>query len=436
MIRNKHKIFNLILVLCFTMISHNMAQFEDEFGEEEFEEVICIPEKMQTIYDTTTYADSTQPIGLLYNFGYEYYKNKSYKEALPYLWRVFIADSTKYARNAIRYISRMYFDQGIADSTLISCYRGLEKFPNIVTLHYYTGILQHKLGKSICAIPHYEVLVKSNKADVAQSPGDKKKLESYIENLKTLAYLYYKTEDERAIELQQKAVDLNPDDSELAKTLAQYSDYFYGKGAGTAAYRQAWLNDPENLDLALKYGEAAAQSDTVQDALDPLTKVINKKPSKRAYEIRASVYENLSKYNKAVSDLKKALDFKSDDVDLMIKIVVNYKLANNFKNAKYWVNRTLKTRPGYGKASITMGEVYEAAVAYCLNKRDGKSIYDDKLVYEKAYLEYEKAKKDPGFRSKARTKQNYVQPLMPTKEDKFMHKGAKLKNLCYTNWIN
>jgi tetratricopeptide (TPR) repeat protein len=428
--------FSLTLLFCFTMFSASIAQFDDEFGEVETEDIICIPENLQTLYDSKVYADSTQPIGLIYNFGYEYYKNKSYKDALPYLWRVFNMDSTKYARNAIRYISRIYFDQGMVDSTLIACYRGLDKFPNIITLHYYAGILQNKLGKSVCAIPHYEELVKDEEEDLEKTTNDEAKKESFTENLKTLAYLYYKTEDERAIELQQQAVNLNPDNAELAKTLAQYSDYFYGKGAGTAAYRQAWLNDPENLDLALKYGEAAAQSDTVSNALEPLNKVINKKPSKKAYEIRASVYENLGQYNNAISDLKKALDFKAIDLDVMIKIAEDYKLANNFSSAQYWVNRALKTRPGFGQAHITMGEIYEAAVLYCMGQRNGDLKYEDKLVYELAYNEYEKAQKDPAFRSKAKTKQNYVLPLIPTKEDKFMNKGVKIKSSCYTNWIN
>ncbi|MEJ2542594.1 MAG: hypothetical protein P8Y99_00855 [Calditrichaceae bacterium] len=436
---NMHKMlyFGLALLFCLAMFSNSIAQFEDEFslGEEE-EEVECIPENMQTPYDTKVYADSTQPVGLLYNFGYEYYKNKSYSDALPYLWRVFNMDSTKYARNAIRYISRMYFDQGMADSTLIACYRGLEKFPTIVTLHYYAGILQNRLGKSICAIPHYEVLVEDGAADLEQDPNNVNKKESYIEHLKTLAFLYYKTDDERAIEYQQIAVNLKPNDPDLSNTLAQYNDYFYGKGAGIAAYKQAYLNDPENMDLALKYAEAAAQSDTVRNALEPLNKVINKTPSKKAYNIRAGVYESLGRYNDAINDLKKALDFKTVDLDVMIKIAEDYKLAKNFKNAKYWVNRALRTRPGYGQAYITMGEIYEAAVSYCMGQRGGDLRFEDKLVYEKAFNEYKKAMKDLGFRAKAKTKQNNLRPLIPTKEDRFMNKGVTIKSSCYTSWID
>ncbi|MEJ2052606.1 MAG: hypothetical protein P8X42_01685 [Calditrichaceae bacterium] len=428
-------ILSFILLLGLGIVTNSTAQFDDEFGDEDIEDVECIPEDLQTAYDTRVYSDTTKPIGLLYNFGYEYYKNKSYKDALPYLWRVFITDSTKYARNAIRYIARIYFDQGIVDSTLLSCYRGLEKFPNIITLHYYAGILQNKLGKSICAIPHYEEMVKDNKQEYEENPNDQEKIDAYVENLKTLAYLYYKTDDERAIDLQKKAVSLKPDDPELSNTLAQYSDYFYGKGAGTAAYRQAWLNDPDNIELARKYGEAAALSDTVRNALKPLNIVISKSPIKSDYETRAGVYENLSDYGSAISDLKKALEFTPKDVDIMLRMAQDYKLAHNFGNAKYWVNRALNTRPGYGLAYITMGEIYETAVNYCLDQRGGKVDYDDKLVYELAWKEYEKAKRDPAFRGRANTKQKFVEPLKPSKEDEFMHQGAKISSSCYTSWI-
>ena len=96
----------------------------------------------------------------------------------------------------------------------------------------------------------------------------------------------------------------------------------------------------------------------------------------------------------------------------------------------------MKAKPGYGQAYITMGEIYEAAVSYCLQQKGGDMKIEDKLVYELAYKEYEKAKNDPGFRAKAKTKQNNVQPLIPTTEDRFMNKDAKIKSDCYTSWIN
>jgi Tfp pilus assembly protein PilF len=423
----------VIFTIIFGLTTVSFAQVEDMFGEEE-EEVQCVPENLMTSYDSVTYSNPDQPIALVYNFGYEYYKNKSYKEALPYLWRVFVNDSTKYARNAVRYIARMYFDQGIVDSTLIICYRGLEKFPNIITLHYYAAILQNKLGRSECAIPHYEALVADNENDYAKNPGDEQLKANYSDNLKTLAFLYYKTDNEKSIELQQKVTELNPTDPEAANTLAQYSDYFYGKGAGLAAYKQAYDNDPENLDLALKYAEAAAQTDTSERALEPLAKVIAKAPSKKAYTLRAGVYENLAQFSNAIDDYKQALNFSDKDADTMLKIAEDYKLVSNFGNATYWVGRALGARPGYGAAYIKMGEIYEAGASYCMKQHNSELKFEDKLVYQKALDEYEKAQNDPAFRAKAKTKQSYVQPLTPTKEDNFMNQGKKIDSDCYS-WI-
>jgi tetratricopeptide (TPR) repeat protein len=423
----------LFFFLCFFFTSHTYAQFEDEFLDDT-EENDCIPASLMTPYDSVEYADPDQPIPLLYNFGYEYYKNKSYKEALPYLWRVFIEDSTRYSRNAVRFIARMYFDQGIVDSTLIICYRGLEKFNNIITLHYYAGILQNKMGRSKCAIPHYEAQILENESEFEKKSDDQIFLTSYTENLRTLAFLYYKTNDEKAIELQQRVVELNPTDAEASNTLAQYSDYFFGKGAGLDAYRQAYLNDPTNLDLALKYGEAAAQSDTVEHALKPLSDVISEAPSRRAYVLRAGVYENLGRYRNAIEDYKQGLNLSPNDADLMLKIAVDYRLIDDFSSAQFWVNRALRAQPGNGLAFINMGEIYEAAVSYCLKQKGSRTTYEDKLVYELAYNEYKKAQNDPAFRSRARTKISYVEPLIPTTEDRFMNKGKKIESDCYS-WI-
>lgn len=427
------KIFLLFFLFCFMFTSQAYAQFEDEFLDET-EENDCIPSNLITPYDSLEYADPNQPIPLLYNFGYEYFKNKAYKEALPYLWRVFIQDSTRYARNAVRFIARMYFDQGIIDSTLIICYRGLEKFGNIITLHYYAGILQNKLGRSKCAIPHYEAQILENESEFEKKSNDEIFLTSYLENLRTLAFLYYKTNNEKAIELQQRVVELNPTDAEASNTLAQYSDYFFGKGAGLDAYRQAYLNDPTNLELAMKYGEAAAQSDTVEHALKPLSEVITKAPSRKAYVLRASVYENLGQYSKAIADYKQALNISPNDTELMLKIAVDYRLIDDFNSARLWVNNALRAQPGNGLAFIIMGEIYEAAVSYCLKQKGSRTTYEDKLVYELAYNEYKKALNDPAFRSRARNKINYVEPLIPTTEDRFMNKGKKIESDCYS-WI-
>ena len=218
----KNLYFLIILNFLFVVLPNNsilFAQIEDDEFDLEKKEIVCVPESLRTAYDNADYSGTTfDDIRQWYSFGSEYYKNKNYKSALPYLWRVFNNDSTKYARNAVRKMADAYFQLQQADSTLLVCYRGLKIFPDHVILHYFAGYIQDNLGKVECAIPHYEALVTDNPEK-----------EEYLEKL---AFLYYKMDDEKAIETQTQLTDLVPKNSKYANDLALYSEYFYGAGGG------------------------------------------------------------------------------------------------------------------------------------------------------------------------------------------------------------
>lgn len=421
----KRKIFFVLtsivlLIMLNTTIS--FAQFEDD--EFDTEEVQCLPESLLTKYDTIDYGEVTlDDIRQSYSFGSEYFKNKNYKSALPYLWKVFLNDSTKYARNAIRKLASSYFELQHVDSTFIASYRGLEVFPDHVILHYFAGFLQDRVGNSICAIPHYEALVEANPEKV--------------EYLGKLAFLYFKQEDEKAIEVQNRLVTLEPTNGDYANTLAQMSEFFYGAGGGLEAFKKAWENDPENMEFALKYGKAAYDAGQYRAALIPLNKVIEKDPGNtQAHELIARCDESLEKYSAAIAEYKKILAIDPGNVEIMCNIANDYRNMNQFSNGKYWVNQALKVKPGYGMAHMIMAEIYESAVTYCQNKSNRKRKYDDGLVYKKALNEYKKAANDPNFRSDARQRINGLKPYLPTDEETFMNQNRKqLKEKCYTSWI-
>ncbi len=413
--------FALVLVLMLGVQAYAQEEMllDDEQPQEE--EVNCVPQNLITPWDSLANKPLNQDIRLLYNFGFEYYKNGSYKEALPYLWNVYLHDQGRYARAAVRKIADIYYKQGKVDSTLIICYRGLKRYPDMIRLHYYAGALQNRLGRAKCAIPHFEALVKSDSTNV-----------SY---LKTLAFLYFKAEDKKAIEIQEKVVALQPDNIEESERLAQFVSHFLGEGADLQYRREAYKKHPDNLELALKYAKVAINAGNYAEAIEPISKVIAKKPSKAAYLIRAEAYENMNKNFKAIDDYKAILKLDPKDADIMLRISVNYRLENKFAKAKYWINRALKVKPGYGLAYITLGELYEAAVPYCQEQlKRKKTAYEDKLVYRKAFQAYKKAAKDPAFRSRAVKKQEIIKPFIPTQEDEFMHKNDKIKSPCY-QWI-
>jgi tetratricopeptide (TPR) repeat protein len=346
-------------------------------------------------------------------------------------------DEGKRARLAITKIAQIYYEQQKVDSTLLVCYRGLARFPDQIRLHYYAGFLQEKLGKFRCAIPHYEAMVESdssNYVNLKAQGNQPQKLEatlaSYISNLKKLGFLYFKDENETAIAMQAKVVEMEPANAEESNLLAQYSEYFYGAGAGLEHFEQAYKNNPEDLAIAFRFGKAAVQGGQYDKAIEPLTRCIENKKEEETLGLRANAYENLNQLSKAIDDYKTILEIDTDDADVMLNISFNYSSLNNFKSADYWINRALRARPGYGMAYIVRGELYEMAVSYCQDQR-GKDAYEDKLVYERAAAEYDKAKRDAAFISKAKTKKANLQPFLPTTEDKFMHKNDKIKSACY-----
>jgi len=424
----KHFIYLIVLNYLFFVpldTTTLYAQFDDDEFDLEKEEVVCAPESVLTVYDGYDFTGvSFDNVRQWYSFGSEYYKNKNYKSALPYLWKVFLNDSTKYARNAIRKMADSYFQMQQADSTLLVCYRGLEIFPDHVILHYFASYIQDNLGKVECAIPHYEALVADNPEKT--------------EYLEKLAFLYYKMDNEKAIETQNKLLALESTNSKYANDLALYSEYFYGAGGGLDAFKQAWENDPESIDFAFKYGKAAYNAGEYKAALTPLFMVVNKKPDhQEAHELIAMCDESLEKYNDAIVEYKKILELEPDNAKIMCAIANDYRFLDQFSNAKYWVNKALKAKPGFGLAHMCMAEIYESAVPYCQNKNNRKRKYDDGLVYEKAKNEYGKALKDPNYKADARRRMNNLQPYLPTEEELFMNQNRKdLKDACYTSWIN
>ncbi|RMF64961.1 MAG: hypothetical protein D6743_08625 [Calditrichaeota bacterium] len=112
-----------------------------------------------------------------------------------------------------------------------------------------------------------------------------------------------------------------------------------------------------------------------------------------------------------------------------------YKDLGNYVTARSYARRALRTNSAYGLGWIALGEVYEASAESCVEKKKGKVEFNDKLVYELAAIQYRKALKDPEFSQEAERHLGYLQAVLPTKEDKFMHKGQKKPvGPCYA-WI-
>ena len=284
----------LLFILMIFPISALWAQdidlpdfMQDDAQEEE--DVACKPDSLNVIYDA--YADSSLDklqVNQWYSFGSEYHKNKNWKAALPYLWKVFVNNNGKRGELAIGKVAECYFNLQQVDSMFIAVYKGLEVFPENQKLHYYGGFVHENLGRTKCAVPHYEILVEQN-------PENK----NY---LTILAQLYFKLDDERCMEIQKRVVDLDPKDQKAAEVLALYYEKF-----GVSAidiYRNQDIND---IEIARKYAQVAVNEGQYLEALKPLNIVLSKSPTAEDFKLRSLALENLNRFNEAISNLSEIL---------------------------------------------------------------------------------------------------------------------------------
>jgi len=419
MLQIKNRLWLLFIVLLFTSPLFSQEDFfDDEDGEmQEQEDVTCIPENLVVPYDKYAGIEGAKDlVRQWYSFGSEHFKNKNYEEALPYLWKVYVNES-KYGSRAIGKIAECYFNQKKIDTTLIVCYKGLEKFPEQQKLHYYAGFLQKELGKSICAIPHYEAMVAKNPEKQVY--------------LTELAFLYYKAGNfEKAIEIQTKITELFPEDAKAKEILANYMSA--SGESPLKAWEDAWNKDNTNFDAGRNVAKYAIEEGEYQKAINPLNIIIAKEPKAGDYKLRASAYENLGKYSNAIKDLNSWLALDPDNAEIMLYIAINYSASNKFSSANNWITKAIRKKPGFGKPYIVRGELYEAMVLYCQDNRGGKIELEDKIAYEEAQKVYAQAQKDVAFKAKSRIKISNLKPFIRTSEDHFMNPNAKIKSSCYS----
>jgi tetratricopeptide (TPR) repeat protein len=217
--------------------------------------------------------------------------------------------------------------------------------------------------------------------------------------------------------------------------MAAYQTHFYGDAL--EARKQAYINNPENIDLAFMYGKEAYDQGKYQESIDPLSAVLAKNTKHvDAHKYRAMSLEGLGQYNAAIADYKKILEEEPGNAEIMCNIATDYKNLNQFSNGIYWVGKALQARSGFGLAYITKAEIYEASVSYCQNQEKRGRKYDDGLVYQLAYNAYVSAAKDPAYKSDANKRKSNLTAVLPTQEEKFMNQNRTTLRLeCYTSWI-
>ncbi len=183
------------------------------------------------------------------------------------------------------------------------------------------------------------------------------------------------------------------------------------------AYSILRWGDCSEMDAKLKEINAAYQAKCVEKdpvVVDPGTPVT---PS-------CNDYLRNGQYAQAIQCLE---DRYNKTTDLSKKASYAYSIASvltrqkKFSSAREWANKALNHRPGWGKPSLLIGNMYASSGALCGPGTGWKS----QVVLWPAMDMWEKAKKDPESAGKAQKQINKYYQYLPTKEDGFMNGNVK-----------
>ncbi len=430
------KVLNIMLIMVMTLIvsSAALAQ-DDEMMDDEMavEEVKCRPDSLITPWDIKLAEDSTlkAKFSIHLSFANDFFNKKEYEKAKPHLWKAMVAASDqRYKMWALKKLISCYYEMGIKmkgeqavaylDSALIMSYRGLE-INDDLTYNYWCGVIQNLLQRYSCAIPHYERLV--------QLKPDNKNY------LQTLAKLYARNNDDKAIELQQKVVEMDPNDAHAREVLEMYVSALGGELLDV--YKNSYEKDPNNAEYAWKYGNALLEVGEFIQAINVFRQYNKLKPEDvNVYAKLGSAYYGESNYKRAIANYKAYLAKKPNDLKALIRLGDIYREQGSYQTAVNYAYKALRAKPGYGEAYILIAMSYrDAAISCSGNRAKPGTTYDDKLVYKKAYDILSKALKDPEAASRAASLRKALKQAIPTKEDEFLYGGRKnIKDSCYS-WI-
>jgi tetratricopeptide (TPR) repeat protein len=383
---------------------------------------ITIAEKARQ--DSIAKAKWDRQLNLNWSLGFENHKNKLYRSAIPYFWKVFEIDTVKRFSDLYTFLGGCYMELNIPDSAQIIYKMGTERFPE--KTHYH-----RTLGWLLAAKQQNAEAIDSYKNALALDP------KNLVDNKVLGNLLISEDRIDEAITVYEKIIEIDPNDAAAQNTIAQLIGSTGDEDAFLDAKIKASNSDPKNTNLLYQIGEMYFKRDEYENSVTYFNKLLAINPEDAmALEFVGKAQQNMSKYKESISTYEKVLAVKPDNKKILCEMATCYRELNQLSKARSVANQAINIDSGFGLAYIVRGEVFEAAVDQCLAKRGNrKLIFDDKLIYKLAYDEYAKAKRDVQYADFAGRKMTYVQPDIPTTEDLFMHQTQKkARSACY-QWI-
>ena len=390
------------------------------------EEVIKVEQDIEAVkaaQDSAARVKRMHQVDVDFNFAYQFYSHKDFREAIPHYWRAIENDKELRYPGMYRQLGQSYIEVEDPDSAQMVYEMGVEKVPDDIYMHEkLEWIYEAKLEFDMA-------IAETNK--ILELGGDK---QYYLTKLKDL---YVRNNQiQEAISVYDKLIELNPDNKELQDQKTNLIKL--SGGSVIEEYKklhERYPNDRKYIEALLT--EYRRENDNV-NVLSMADKLLALEPENiTALDMKSDAYANLQKWRDRIKVLRRKLEIKGDEPQALCDIAESYNFLKDYRTARSYARRAIRVDKNYGMSYIRIGEAYELCAEDVILKKGGfsKIRFDDKLIYELAYGQYKKASNYPDVSGIASRRMNAIRNFLPTKEDRFMNPDQTKANNPQYQWI-
>lgn len=439
---------NLFLGFIFIFLLAGLPQFGGEtHGQDKNGKKQKDAGRKQTARDSLAYAAYEVELNRNWSFGFQHYRNRQYAEVPRYFWKVVAMDTAQKSAGAANhskdgtapdstkkaapirafpqvfdFLGQTYLQLNKPDSAQLVYELGVKTLPSDAGLRRNLAQLLAARSQFIPALAEYEHIITLGAATA--------------DDYRRMANLHVRTNQfDKAIAACEKILALNPNDAEIRQTLSALYRATGKEDAAVASMEKALAQNPNDTRIMFELAQAHFNRQEYEKVVELLPRFNKLVPGDLlALELLGDAHVRLNRYREALQAYAQIVAIKNDAKKILVKIANCHRDLGDFPSARRFANKALVVDAKYGAAYMALGQVYEACADKCVAPKD-KIEYDDKLIYELAYFQYEKALQDLETRTAARQRLKFLETAIPNKEDRFMNKGkTKATGPCY-QWI-
>ncbi len=404
-------------------------------------------EQEQAVQDSLARAVYAIELNRNWGFGFQHYRKRQYAQVPRYFWKVVeldtvqspastaerngasVATATADKPTACRrfprvfdFLGQAYLQLNQPDSAELVYELGVKTLPNDASLRRNLAQLLAARVQLDLALAEYERIIPLGAATE--------------DDYRRMANLYVRNNQyEEAIAAYEKILALNPADAEVRKTLSTLYKATGKEDAALESMEKTLTQHPNDTRIIFDLAQAYFTRQAYEKVVELLPRFNKLVPGDLlALELLGDAQVRISHYRDALKTYEQIIAVKADDKKVLVKIANCHRELGEASAARRFVSKALVVDGKYGAAYMALGQIYETCADKCVAQK-GKAEFDDKLVYELAYFQYEKALQDLATRTEARQRLKFLEAAIPNKEDRFMNKGkAKAAGPCY-QWI-